>query len=182
LLLALGLMARSACGQSEPTATRAIGLSVFGEASVIHPDYGSATNDGFVFGGDVTHPFHRFDLSLEPRFGDTQGTAVNQKYFLGDLRVSHAFGPQERFHPFAVGGVGYGVIQYNGPFGFRDNSLVSSFLGGLDYDLTRSFSLQGEFQFQHWKTGSETSAIKHYGFNLGVVYRLPFWTLKTPRP
>jgi opacity protein-like surface antigen len=162
--------------QAVSTASKTIGLSVFGGASQVATDY-NHTNYGFTFGGDVTRPIRFFSPSLEVRYTHSSGDPVGEDSFLAGLKAEkRIYG----FHPYLDFLIGQGVIHFahpvvypTGPYA-SDNSLVYNFGGGVDYDLTRSFALKAEYQVQSWKLGQSNSRLSPAIATFGVVYRIPF--------
>jgi opacity protein-like surface antigen len=173
LLLSSGFLYHTAQGQAAPAATRGFDLDLFGGATEFKPDYGNGYNlynTGFVFGGDVIRSTRFFEIAIEPRFGRTSAKLQGdiQSYFLGDVVLSKRI---RRFHPYGVGGIGYGTISYNG---HGDNSVVYTFGPGLQYDATSHWSVKGDWQYQFWNVGTEVNPFNPHGFTAAVVYRLHF--------
>jgi len=172
----------TAQAQAGATATRSLGISAFGGATILKLDYGATYKTyepGFVVGGDATHPLGPVYLSIEPRFGHTSSSTDSQSYFLGDIKAERAFGPGHRFHPYAIGGIGYGAIHF--VTGYHDNSVIYAVDGGLDYDVTSHWAVKGDWQYQFWHLGHTSSGMNPNGFTAAVVYRFNFGSLRTGR-
>ena len=179
----LGLIAgvSQARAQADVTASRTYSLSAFAGAEGVHPEYLSSPNNvGFFVGGDVTHFYRIASPSLEVRFNDASGSTVIQRSFLVGIKGEHAFGPEQRFHPYLVGLVGEGAMHFvypGQPQYTHDNSLVLDVGAGLDFDVTRHFQIKGDFHIQHWHLGKETSVFSPEMVSVGVVYRPTFGKL-----
>jgi hypothetical protein len=177
VLLVLGTMmaAHKADGQTTPTASRVVGLSVFGAGSRDWTDYGSA-GSGYIVGADVTRPFHHLEPSIEARYGWGSGNAVTEKTFEGGLKLAKALGPGGRFHPYGEVQVGYGAIDFKFLKGSytHDNSIIYGVGGGADFDLPAHFALKGDWQYEFWNLGSGSSALTPSAVSGGVVYHIPF--------
>lgn len=175
-LMLFGALIQAAKGQATPTAIRTIGFSVFGAASEIDPDYAPHKNYGFIFGANATRHTRLIDVTIEPRFGDTTGPAVGQKYFMGLLKFGRTLGPGGRIHPYAGAGIGYGTFTFEAS-GFQDTSTVYAVNGGADVDVIGNLGVKVDWQYQFWDLGVETNGFTPNGFAGGLVYRfyaLPF--------
>jgi opacity protein-like surface antigen len=174
-MLAGGLGVVCASGQAVPTAGQRYTVSVFGAASDINPDYGPRNNTGYVFGGDVTRHFRLLAPSIEARYGHSSGDVVAENYFLGNVKVEKALGPGLRLHPYGEAGIGYGVIHFGSRAYYpEDNSVIYAVGGGADVDVSSRIALKGEYSYQSWKLGTETSGLTPHGFSAGLVYRFAF--------
>jgi len=173
---------RSAHGQAEATATKALGLSAFGAVSRGSTDYSNG-GYGYLFGGDATRHFHWFDPSVEVRYAYGQGSAVTEKTLSGGIKVEKRLGPGGRIHPYADVMIGYGVIDFKRPAIYptgpykSDNSTVYSMGGGADVDLTSHFAVKGDFEYNSWKLGTEYSRLTPMAVSVGVLYRFQFRAL-----
>jgi hypothetical protein len=171
-------LASVARAQASPTATRYNGLSVFGAASFIHPDYGQKVNYGFLLGADAHQHLHHIDLSIESRYDRAAGTVVNESIFTGGIKIERSL---HSFHPYGDFEVGFGNIIFNHPVDpnyTHDNSFVWDFGGGLDHDITRTWAVKFDAQIQSWKLGSEYSRLTPYNVNVGLIYHIPFRGLR----
>lgn len=180
-LLGLLAMASHAQAQSSVTASRTVALAAFAGAQGVHPEYGSSPNlYGFMIGADATRYFRLASPSLEVRFNDASGSALSQRTFLVGLKVEHAFGRSQRFHPYLDGLIGSGTIHFPNPVDptyTHDESLVPDLGAGLDVDLTRHFAVKGDFQIQHWHLGKEQPVFSPEVVSVGLVYRPTFGKL-----
>jgi opacity protein-like surface antigen len=178
LLLAILADEPKAKAQTNATAYRAIGLSAFAGAQGVHPEFSDSPNIyGFLVGGDVTHYFRIASPSLEVRYNHATGSIVSQNSFLLGIKAEHAYGAEQRFHPYVVGLVGLGTIDFTDPGDLsynRDNSLVLDLGAGLDFDVTRQFAVKGDFHIQHWRLGIESPVFSPEIVSVALVYR-PFF-------
>lgn len=164
-------------GQGEPGAARRIGLDAFAGFSRLSPDYGPQTNYGVLLGGDVSHALQHFTPSVEFRYTYGTGATVAESSYLAGPKIEKKFG---RLNPYATALFGYGSITFQHPVLYptgyyrNDNSFVYDVGGGLDYDLSRHFSVKADGQYQLWRLGSETSHMTPVALSFGLTYRLPF--------
>jgi len=183
LLLALtflgtGTLARA---QADATASRIAEVSAFVGFTHSNPDYGSARNSGFTAGADYTRFFHwRIVPSFEVRANYTTGLDMNQETALAGLRLHTDF---HRFHPYADALIGATRITFAvppAPGYIHDTAGATSFGGGVNIDLIRSFQAKVDFQEQFENFGPNGTLPGNANFTLsptlltvGVVYRLP---------
>ncbi len=164
--------------QARPAASKKADISVFGAYSRLSPDYGPQQNNGFTFGADYTRYLHWFlNPSLELRGKIAPGDTMGQKTFGGGIRAERQF---RNFHPYADFLVSAGtltfthpIIDVRGKLYKSDNSIVYSAGLGLDYDITPQWAARADYQFEHWKFGTNQTLTPTV-FSLGVVYRIPF--------
>jgi len=181
---ALTLLAGSARGQATATAARAYRVSAFGGVAIVKPDYGQDTDFGATIGADITRHFRLLEPSLEVRYTYSSGNNVNENTLMGGLKVEKAFG---RLHPYADALFGIGNITFNHPTIFasgpyaKDNGPAFALGGGVDFDISRSFALKADAQYQSWKLGTEQSRLTPLALTVGVVYRIPFRGFSTQR-
>ncbi len=169
----------AAMGQrdTEATATKTQGISVFGGYSRTATDYETHTN-GLTVGADLTRHFSVLDASLEARYQyGGAGEVVSERTFAGGIKVEkyvHGFRPYVDFF------VGQGNITFTHPFVFAtgpytsDNSIVYEYGAGLDYDVSRHFGLKLDGQLQRWKLGNANKPLSPNVITVGVYYRIPF--------
>jgi opacity protein-like surface antigen len=175
-MILFGVLLQEARAQATATAFVPSGISVFAASSEIEPDYGPQRNYGFVLGGDLIRRTRWIDVAVEPRFGETSGPTVGQKYFLGMLRFSRAIGPRHRIHPYGGAGIGYGLFKYEHG-GYVDNSTVYALNAGADVTVHGPIGVKVDWQYQFWDLGEETNGFNPQGISVGLVYRigsLPF--------
>ena len=164
--------------QARPVATKKAEISAFGMYSRVSPDWGPPGQAGITFGADymrATHwfliPSHEFRATFAP--GDT----VGERTIGGGLRVDHPLG---RFRPYADFLVSSGVITFTHPhLDIRhklyksDDSIVYTYGGGLEYDLTHTWAAKVDYQGEHWQLGINQSLTPGI-LSFGVTYRIPF--------
>ena len=168
--------------QAVPLREKKADLSVFGTYTRLKPDYGPQQNNGVTFGAFYTRYWRWFSPAIEFRVKIADGATVNERTYGGGIRVEKQFG--QRFRPFADFLVSGGTINYH--FGtppikpdgkpyLSDSSVVYTYGGGLDYDVTENFSARGEFQGENWSLGGYTPiTLTPSMWSIGVVYRIPF--------
>jgi len=183
LPLALLLATTALFAQDVPTISKASDVAVFGgfvSANTAYTDGSVYPNDpgkGAFLGMDFTRYFHLpVAPSLEGRANVVQGPYINEHSYLGGLQVQgNIF---DRFHPYGDFLAGYGSILYNRPAvpGYtHDNSLVYSYGGGVNLDVTRNFQAMLDFQAQSWKIGNNaTEKFSPIMFSIGFRYVIPF--------
>jgi opacity protein-like surface antigen len=183
-LLLLVFAALPAFSQSHSTDYRALELYAFGGLNETATGLPNSTNMGITAGVDLGYGVHYGILpQLEVRgtFPMSDGTVAAEKNFLGGLKIEKIYG---RYHPYANFLVGRGQIDYQGagyldPSGTvlyqRTNSNVWSPGGGIDFDVTQSFAVKADFQYQHYDTPVTTSgSLYAKAFTIGVVYRFGY--------
>ena len=116
--------------------------------------------------------------SIEFRGTITPGDTVGEKTFGGGLKVEH---PIWRLHPYADFLVSAGTITFTHPnidsrgrLYKSDDSIVYTYGGGFDYDLTPRWAAKVDYQGEHWNLGSAAQTLTPQVLTLGVVYRIPF--------
>lgn len=184
---AVALVSVRAGAQAVPIKQKKADLSTFFGYTKVTPDYGPLIN-GVVFGGFYTRYLHWFAPAVEFRAKIANGTGVDQKTYGGGIRVEKDF--HQLFRPYGDFLVSSGTINYHlvtppnqpAPPGipyvlhtYSDSSVVYTYGGGLDVDITENFSARGEYQHENWslgKYGPVTLTPSMWGF--GVVYRIPF--------
>ncbi|AFL86942.1 hypothetical protein Terro_0603 [Terriglobus roseus DSM 18391] len=151
------LPAASRAQASTATATEAIRLNVYALGTYARTDYGYPPRAGGIAvggGAGFTVPhLHHIEPALDIRYNYVTNESISQSVFSGGLRVAYNV---SRFHPYGDLLVGAGTInfkQVNPAFSdyTRDNSLVYTYGGGLDVDVTRSVALRFDFQQQRWR-------------------------------
>lgn len=150
---------RGAGAQSSFTATQPLALSAFGGITGDWTNLEGGRNLGITAGVDLALPsYRRFRPVLEVRGTHSfmPGQIDAQKEFLGGLRVERQY---NRWHPYVDFLAGRGQMDYqNGGLTYGDLTYISSTTavyslgGGADFDLSRHFSVRGDFQVQHWDT------------------------------
>lgn len=153
----LGL--KTAPAQSSFTATQPLALSGFGGVTGNWTDLAGGRNLGITAGVDLALPtYRRFRPVLEGRgtYAFVPGQIDAQKELLVGLRVERQY---SKWHPYVDFLAGRGQLDYqHGGFTYGNLTYISSttvvysFGGGLDYDLSHHFAVRGDFQLQHWDT------------------------------
>ena len=170
--------------QSNPTAVRRAGISIFGGISRVSPGYSADTNYGAMVGADFTRYYRLFAPSLELRYTDSSGSSVGESTLQVGLKLEKDFG---RYRPYGGLGIGYGSIVFQHPAIFptgpysSDNSFVYVGGGGLDYRLSSTVALKLDLQAQSWRLGTEGSRFTPVATTVGVSIMLPFQGLSRRR-
>jgi opacity protein-like surface antigen len=165
--------------QARPVAVKKADISAFAAFTRVTPDYDAPSNKGFTFGVDVMKPVRWFlKPSLEFRGTIAPGPTVNENTFGGGVKVEH---PIWRLHPYADFLVSAGTITFKHPnidsrgrLYKSDDSIVYTYGGGFDYDLTPRWAAKVDYQGEHWNLGSAAQTLTPQVLTLGIVYRIPF--------
>lgn len=170
--------------QVSPAATQTLGLSAFGGATATRTGLGSGNNVGITAGADLAIPhFRSFIPSVEVRgtwpFYD--GSTDSLKDLLGGVKIARIYG---RLQPYGDALYGRAQIDYsNGGYPDPTNtyrylkspSNLLSLGGGVDIDLTRSFAIKVDAQWQRYNSPVAASgALNAVPLTVGVVYRFHF--------
>ena len=180
LLLAVPFTTAALLAQDVPTVSKTSDIAVFGgylNADPAFTAYPNERSNGVQFGADFTRYFGwPVAPSLEVRANLANGAYVNEHSYVGGLRVGGDI--FHRLHPYGDFLAGYGSIFYNHPVtpGYtHDNSLVYSYGGGVDFDVTRNFQGMVDFQGQSWNIGKGTEdKFSPSVFSVGIRYVIPF--------
>jgi len=159
-------------------------------------------------------PGTNFGQALESRFGEWNGLAggVGADFRLGRFgygqpslatrftfsssnsakETTYLFGPELhyaffKFRPYGDFYIGPGDITWGGS-GFKDNSVVYDFGGGVDYHVNHKFSVRVfDFQYQLWNLGTHdypqglepgqpaysfATTLHPFALSFGVTYRI----------
>jgi hypothetical protein len=172
--------------QAVPLRQKKADLSVFGTYTRLSPDYGPQQNNGGTFGVFYTRYYRWLSPAVEFRAKIANGATVDESTYGGGIRVEKSI---NRFRPYADFFISGGSIQYHfktppiKPTGqpyLSDSSVVYTYGGGLDYDVTDNFSARGEFQSESWNLGGYTPiTLTPSMWSIGVVYRIPFRPIGT---
>jgi hypothetical protein len=168
----------SAHAQVVPSATsRTFSVSAGAFGSMAQPDYGdqgfaqTSPNRLFGPGAFVDVHFSRWvQVEAEGRW-----LRFNQFYLRGlppgNGESTYLIGPRipivtfHRISPYGKFLVGLG----NGPF-LNGNTFVLGYGGGVDYRLTRRFTLRAiDFEYQRWGV---TPTLYPYGGSVGISYKI----------
>ena len=175
VLFAAALSARS---QVVPAATgRTFSLNVGGMGSIFQPDYAgnliaqASPNRLYGAGAYLDAHFSRW-LQIE---AEGRWMRVNQYYWgdppTGNGEDTYLIGPRiapytfRKFTPYGKVLVGFG----NGSF-LTGRCLAVAYGGGVDYRLTRRFTLRAfDFEYQQWQV---TPTLHPYGGSVGLSYKI----------
>jgi len=167
---------RRCSGQEVPTESKGADISVFGGVTNLAPGYVTGRETGGTAGVDFTRYFAwPVAPSIEIRANTANGSQVEERSYLVGFRAKA--GINWRYHPYVDFLIGKGTIHYDHPVGgyLGDNSMVYSYGGGIDIDVTRSFQAKFDFQEQKWNIGMDASdKFDPNLITIGVVYRIPF--------
>jgi hypothetical protein len=168
--------------QAIPIRERRAELSTFVTYTRVTPDYGQYDNGGVSFGVDYSRYMRFVTPAVEFRIKIANGSVVDERTYGGGIRLERQIG--ERFHPYGLFLISSGHINYNfkppnilpnGKPYTSDSSVVYSYGGGLDFDVTPNFAARGEFMAEHWSLGGYTPiTLTPTMWSVGVVYRIPF--------
>ena len=178
LLFALAAGTLSARAQVAPAARgRVWSLSAGAEGSVFQPDYAddvdfagnpiasTSPNRLYGIGGFVDMKFNRW-VQVE---GETRFLRFNQ--YLGIDEDTYQVGPRIPIHTFKRL-TPYGKLLLglgNGSF-INGNAFVLTYGGGVDYRLSRRFSLRAfDFEYQQWHV---MPTLYPYGGSVGLSYKI----------
>jgi opacity protein-like surface antigen len=183
LVLSLSLLtihAGKLHSQASPTASKGSTLSVFGAYSRISTDREASSISGITFGTDLSiYAPGGFVASLETRFQIAPGSLAydGQDTYGGGIRMDR---PIKRFVPYIDFLVSSGHLSFTNPTTTykRDNSVVYSGGGGLEYNLSTRWAARADYLFEHWDIGT-TSNLQNGIFSpqiitFGIAYRIPF--------
>jgi hypothetical protein len=186
LLLAILGWARVTEAQN-PTAIQRMQLSAFGGASGDFTGLNGGKNVGITAGVDLALPpvrnWVRPTIEVRGTYPIDNGTVDSQKSILGGLRADFLL--THRIHPYADFLFGRGETHYGAGscsgycFGNFDYVLTTNYVyspgAGFDYDLSRSFGVKVDGQFQRWSSAPTPSGIIYSKVGtVGLVYRFNF--------
>jgi hypothetical protein len=165
-------------GQSLPVRTRSAELSAFGMYTTLIPDYGVQPNVGYTVGGDFTKIFKFTALSLEFRFKDAFGPVVREQTIGFGPRLEYRW---TRLHLYGDFSAGAGNIYFADKNARASNgtgangSVVYTYGGGADLDLTGQWAAQFDYQSEHWDLEEKPKTLLFpNAFSVGMVYHLRF--------
>jgi hypothetical protein len=176
LLLGVLLAATTiAPAQAMITAGRGAEFAPFATTTLVRPDWGPGSNLGYTAGIDYTRFIRSIvQPSIEFRVTGANGATVNERTYAGGLKLQTTI---HRIHPYATVLVGYGTIAFNyNNHGYQgDNSVIYSYGGGADFDVTSLWKVRFDVTAQNWKLGNNAT-LTPATFSVGVAYSLPFHT------
>jgi hypothetical protein len=121
-------------------------------------------------------PFHLRGLGIEAvgrdlNFGRT-GTVPNLRYDTIAGGPIYTFLHFRRFHPYGKFLFGFGSIDFSrlGPTYSHTTSRFYDPAGGLDYRLTRTIVLRGDYEYQFWPNSFHNHYLNPRGFTIGASY------------
>jgi hypothetical protein len=173
-----------ASAQSAPDATRPSNLSVFGAATGTYTGLNGGKNLGATAGADLSvHIWNYFLPAIEVRatYPFYKGSTDSLRDVLGGIKLSRNYA---RFRPYGDVLYGRAEIHYAGA-GYPDPQRaylytkspgnVLSLGGGTDFDLSQTFALKADAQWQRYSTPVSSSGhLNAVPLSLGVVYRFSF--------
>jgi hypothetical protein len=174
----------AARAQALATATQTMSLSAFAGGTGDWTGFDGGRGLNLTAGVDLRILSYRgFLPSVEVRGTKTidSGLVDAQKNVVGGLKVERIYGRSHVYGDFLYGRgeIDYQQGGYVNPqrtvVYLSSNSGVSSFGGGVDYDVTHHFAAKVDFQLQHYDTPVSTFAsIYSKNVTAGVVYRFDF--------
>ena len=182
LLVATISWVSAAEAQGLPTASQPLQVSAFGGVAGVFTGLSGGKNFAIVAGGDLAlPPWHGVRPAIEVRglYPTDHGLVDSQKSILAGLKVEFLLG--HRLHPYGNFLFGRGEMNYGYGYIFGNNvyalttTNVYSPGGGFDFDLTRSFSVKVDGQYQRWGSAPTPSGTIYSTIGTaGLVYRFNF--------
>lgn len=183
LLACLSLLsAARLSAQATTTASQDVNLSGFAGISGVWTGFDGGRNLSITAGADLAlYRTHGTTLAAEVRGTSAfdQGDIDSQKTFLGGVQAAFRY---RNLRPYADFLFGRGEINYAypgarvpGSFTFYTRSSSNLYVpgGGVDLNLTRSFSLKADAQFERYSTPVTTSGhLYATAATIGLVYKL----------
>lgn len=158
-------------GQVVPAATSSgFTLDAGALGSAFQPDYAgegiaqTGPKRLYGIGGYVDARFTRW-VQVE-----AEGRWLRFNEYLGIDENTYLIGPRipvitfHKLTPYGKFLVGTGTGSF-----LTGNSLVLAYGGGLDYRISRRFTVRGDFEYQQWRV---TPTLYPYGVSAGVSYRI----------
>jgi hypothetical protein len=169
--------------QALPTASRTLQLSAFGGLSGDYIGLSGGKNLGITAGVDLgLIPYHGVRPTVEVRgtFPIDDGHIASQKSILFGPRFDFLL--NRRLRPYGDFLFGRGEMDYNNGGYIIGNEIflltttnVWAVGGGFDYDLTHSFSLKVDGQFEHWgQSPTPSGSVYSKVGTVALVYRFNF--------
>ena len=170
----LSLNAAAARSQATPGASQRVRVRFYGMASYVRPSYvdsprGFGVSAGSNLDGLRVLPY--FDLGLDLRAAISHAEVINESFLSGGPRVSYN---RYRVQPYAeyMFGVGRGGFNLSTDPNYKhDYTAIRSLGGGLDYGLTRDFSVRADAQYQRWRFTYVAPYFHPVQVSVGVTYR-----------
>lgn len=170
--------------QATASADQRIHLHVYGLASYVQPDFfGSPDALGVAVGANVDgiHLLPYLELGLDLRGETSRSNQIHESALTGGPRLSYT---RYRLQPYVdyMLGVGRGSFPLaTDPSYTHDYTAVRDFGGGVDYLLTRNFSLRADAQSQRWRFTHAQPYFHPVQASVGISYRLHFRSRTGPR-
>jgi opacity protein-like surface antigen len=180
VLLAL-LAVPLAFSQAQPTAVKNVPLSFFGGVTGVYTGLSGGKNLSITAGTDLRlRDIFGLAPSVEVRgtYPVDRGQVASQKNILAGFRVGRSFGSFTPYGDvlFGLGQLNYSSLQPNPSNTFAysySSSNVYSAGAGVDFDVTPSWGIKADGQFQRYSTPvTESGHIYIKSLTLGVVYHL----------
>lgn len=181
--LALPITSRPLAAQAAPASQRTGELSAFIAYSLVSPQWNgiSDTNNGVTFGIEYARFIRHLPVvpSIAIRAKTAPGNTVGEHTLGGGIKFDrsfHAFRPYGDFL-ISAGNVTFThpVVDYRPKLYISDNSIVYSVGGGVDLDLTQSWAVRADYQYEWWSIGINQD-FNPRALSIGVVYRIPYRT------
>jgi hypothetical protein len=164
--------------QSSPARTRGAELTGFGMYTFLTPDYGGLPDSGFTVGGDFTKLYKFTSLSLEFRYKNAVGPTVGENTLGGGPRFEYRW---TRVHVYAdllgsTGTITFSNKNARGSYGKGFNgSVVYTYGGGVDYDLSGGLAVRFDYQSEHWDLEEKPEILLFpNALSVGIVLRVRF--------
>jgi hypothetical protein len=178
LALLLTLASAPMRGQSLPARTRSAELTAFGMFTSLEPDYGPYVNPGFTVGGGFTKLMKFTSLSLEVRYKNAPGVEVGEKTAGGGPRFEYRW---TRIHLYADLFASAGRITFANRYARGSNStgyngsVVYTYGGGIDYDITGQWAARFDAQSEHWDLEEKPKILlAPTALSVGIIYKVRF--------
>lgn len=168
----------SARAQVVPSATgRRLVINAGGEGSAFQPDYtgsgaaNSSPNRLYGIGAWVDADFTRWiQIEAEGRWlrWNQYGGIAETTYMAGPRVPVYTWG---RITPYGKFLIGWGSDAGSGGYGWLTGRATAwAYGGGVDYRLSRKFTLRYDFEYQTWRVAS-LHPYSNYG-SVGLSYRV----------
>ncbi len=183
LALALPITSTPLAAQATPVSQRTGEFSAFVTYTLLWPEWNgiSETNNGVTFGVEYGRFIHHLPVvpALVMRGKTAPGNTVGEHTLGGGIKIDHSFRslPLRPYGDFLISGGNitftHPVVDYRPKLYISDNSVVYSVGGGLDLDLTQSWAVRADYQYEWWSIGIDQNFNPH-ALSFGVVYRIPY--------
>ncbi|MEZ2345402.1 outer membrane beta-barrel protein [Terriglobus sp. RCC_193] len=149
------------------TAYRKADLQAGGYFTIVSSDYGPHYRGWGAYAAYDFKPHWGVEFNFRQANTPNNDKLYERTYELGGRYVILR---KNRFNPYAR--VSYGRGVFNFPYDRANLAYnLMAFGGGLDYNLTRSINLRGDYDYQHWFSfPSSGSSLAPQAFSVGVAY------------